>query len=103
MRLHKLGAMLCLVLASCNEKDPPPVIEICILDGFGGADCIERDGSQKYRAPTELTNFWATNQDDMAAFSSWCYKIPQVAIEKELDTIKGDVTPPVPHERLLGD
>lgn len=74
MRLLKRGAMLCLVLAlSSCRKSIPPQIEICILDGAGGGDCIEPDGSKRYRAPTDMGNYWATSQEDISAFSSWCY------------------------------
>lgn len=77
MRQLKNGKTLCLVLGlalSACRSSTPPKIEVCILDGYGGADCVERDGSKLYRKPSELTNFWATNQVDQAAFASWCYK-----------------------------
>lgn len=71
--------VLCLVCASCRTSKPP-VIEVCILDGFGGADCIETDGSKKVKLPSEIKNYWATNQNDMANFAGWCYQTtPQTA------------------------
>lgn len=74
MRLWINGVLLlgALGLASCKSSKPP-VIEICIGDGVGGADCVERDNTKVYHPPSELTNYWMTNQADMAAFSSWCY------------------------------
>jgi len=82
MRLPKSGKTLFLglgfLLSSCRNSHPP-AIEICIGDGFGGADCIEADGTQRYRAPSELKNYWMTNQPDMQNFSSWCYDTsPQI-------------------------
>lgn len=62
-----------LALSGCR-KDIPPVIEICILDGLGGGDCVEKDGSKLYRPPSGMKNYWSTSADDMAAFSSWCFK-----------------------------
>jgi hypothetical protein len=73
-----LGVLLCLALASCR-KDKPPVIEICILDGLGGADCVEHDGSKVYRAPSELRNYVGTNPEDQAEFAAWCYNVKPTA------------------------
>jgi hypothetical protein len=96
MLRQKLGVKLCLALVfflSGCRKDPPPQIEVCINDGFGGANCSEIDGSRKYRTPSEMKNYWSTNQQDQAAYTSWCYKtsvnnvIPAMA-EKEAE-IKG--------------
>lgn len=78
-----VGSLLCLVLAACRT-DKPPVIEICIGDGFGAADCIDRDGNKVYRSPSELQNYWMSPQQDMAAFSSWCYKVNKEVIESEM-------------------
>lgn len=80
----KIGAMFLVVLAlslsSCRH-DTPPSIEICIGDGFGGADCIEKDGSRLYRSPSALKNYWLTNEADEAAYASWCYKTSSTSIE----------------------
>lgn len=69
----RLFLVLGLLLASSCRSSTAPAIEICIGDGFGGADCIRRDGSRLYRPPSELQNYWMTNQDDMRAYSSWCF------------------------------
>lgn len=76
MRLLKNGTMFCLAIAiaSCRGSKPP-VIEVCIGDGFGGADCVEADGSKKYRAPSELRDYWMTSEADEQNFASWCYDV----------------------------
>lgn len=51
----------------------PPRVEVCILDGYGGADCVETNATQLYRSPSMLKNYWSTSQPDMANWSSWCY------------------------------
>lgn len=75
-----------LALNSCR-KDPPPAIEICILNGAGGGDCVEADGTKKFRLPSEMVNFWSTNQPDMKNFSSWCYETGQAQIATQMDMI----------------
>ena len=61
------------ILASSCRSDTPPKIEVCIVTPVGGADCVLADGTRKLRLPSEMGNYWATNQADMKAFSSWCY------------------------------
>lgn len=77
MQLLKSGAALCLALVTLNgcRKDQPPAVELCQLDGFGGADCIAKDGSKLYRAPSELKNFIALSPADEEAFATWCYSV----------------------------
>lgn len=76
MPLLKSGKLLLaasvILLSSCRSSTPPK-IEVCLGNGFGGADCILKDGARKERLPSELQNYWMTNQDDIAAFSAWCY------------------------------
>ncbi len=74
-------------LVGCR-KSKPPVIEICIGDGFGGADCILRDDTKVYKAPSELKNYWLTSQEDMAAFSSWCYDADAIVVKKAMQQIE---------------
>lgn len=94
MRL-KSGRMLCLALvllfSGCRTTRPPK-IDICIGDGFGGADCVLKDGVKAYRSPTELKNAWITTQDDMARYSSWCYDVPKSVVEKEMGNISSKAT-----------
>lgn len=77
MQRQPLGRLLCLslglLLTSCRSSVPPK-IEICIGDGFGGADCVEADGTKKYRAPTDLLNYWMTGEADESNYSAWCYQ-----------------------------
>lgn len=89
MRLRNgkmLFLALVLVLSGCRTTRPPK-IDICIGDGFGGGDCVLKDGTKAYRSPTELKNAWITTQDDMAHYSAWCYDIPQNLVEKEMENI----------------
>lgn len=78
---------LALSLSACR-KSKPPVIEICIADGFGGADCILADDTKVYKSPSELKNYWLTNQADMAAFSSWCYQANVDTVKKAMQQIE---------------
>ena len=65
-------SLLILFNLSCRDSLPPK-IEICIFNGFG-ADCVEADGSKKYRLPSELNDYWMTSESDEANYSSWCYR-----------------------------
>lgn len=86
-KLCKCGVLLCLVLAISNcRRDFPPSIELCQLDGLGGADCIEKDGTQIYRSPSELENYIATNPDDEAAFAAWCYDTSKENVNKYVNS-----------------
>lgn len=75
MKRHSNGRALSLalvVLSSCRETTPPK-IDICVGDGFGGADCVLKDGSRAYISPMNLKNYWMTPQEDMKSFANWCY------------------------------
>lgn len=76
-----------LFLSGCR-KSQPPKIEICIGDGFGGADCIEADGSHLYRSPSSLKNYWMTSQPDEANYASWCYDASPSAVTPAMDRIR---------------
>lgn len=76
-----------LALSSCRESTPPP-LEICILDGHGGGDCIESDGSRLYRVPSSMANYWATNEPDQRSFSAWCYDGNPVDAANYMNQIK---------------
>jgi len=79
--------ILFLFLSSCRNSTPPPM-DICILDGFGGADCVLKDGTRAYRSPTQLKNYWATTEFDMQGFSSWCYHTNSANIRSQMNRIK---------------
>lgn len=92
MPLHKPGKPLflglaLLLLSSCRDSQPPK-IEICIGDGVGGAECVEADGSQLYRVPSQLKNYWMTSQPDEANFASWCYDTDQSAVKAGMHLIE---------------
>lgn len=93
MKRLRCGTMLFLatVLLSSCRKSPPPQIDICIGDGFGGADCVMKDGSEKYIGPSGLTNFWMTNQNDMASFSAWCYQTSVETTQKTLTQMQNRI------------
>lgn len=86
-RTYCLALGLLLSLTGCRQSKPPS-IEVCITDGVGGADCIEKDGSKLYRAPSQMENYWATNQSDQAALISWCYEIQRDHVEMAMSEIK---------------
>jgi hypothetical protein len=68
----KLFLILACLLSACDKSYPPP-IEVCILDGLGGGDCTESDGTKLYRTPSMMKNYWATGETDISNFTSWCY------------------------------
>lgn len=95
MRLSRSGVRLCLALAllaasGCRESRPPK-IEICLGDGVGGADCVQRDGARKYRPPSELKNYWMTNPEDQAAFAAWCYDTSIQNAKEGMDAKEGEI------------
>ena len=94
MLLSSVGKKLCLVsvilLSSCRSSQPPK-IEICLGNGFGGADCILKDGTRKERLPSELQNYWMTNQDDISAFSAWCYNTSLKNATQGVENMKADL------------
>ena len=69
--MKKLILALVLLLSGCRNSKGP-LIEVCILNPGGGANCTEVDGSHVFKLPSELKNYWATNQSDMVKFASWC-------------------------------
>lgn len=92
MRLLRNGGMLCLALglalsSGCRETAPPK-IDICIGDGYGGADCVLKDGSRAYKPPSALLNYWMTSQEDEAAFASFCYDAPKTAIKAHMNAVR---------------
>jgi hypothetical protein len=97
MRLLKLGSKLCLslalVLISGCRNSQPPKIEVCILDGFGGGDCVAADGSQLYRAPSQMKDYWATSQPDEANFASWCYDASSSTVKAGMADIEARAKP----------
>ena len=64
---------LAFFLSSCR-KDYPPKTDLCELDGFGGGDCVLKDGSEIYKSPSQMQNFMARSPEDEAAFTAWCYQ-----------------------------
>ena len=95
MKLQKNGKLLCLVAllldTTACRGTVPPKIPICIGDGFGGADCVEKDGSSGYRAPSELKNYWMTDQGSMSQFSAWCYRTSSREVRPHMEVIKSYV------------
>ena len=103
MRLLWLGRTLCLALAlllsGCPKSSIPPYIPICIVDGFGGGDCQIDDSDLLARCcfkndkgyycpPSCLKNAWATTQDGMARYSSWCSGANREDTEREMEQFK---------------
>jgi len=85
------GKLLFLAIAfslSACRTDKPPAIDICIGDGAGGADCVLKDGTQVWRSPSELKNYWITTQADMANYSAWCYKTTVSNVTHEMNKLE---------------
>jgi len=83
-----LAIGIAMMLASCRSDIPPKLSTVCVLDGLGGGDCIEADGSKKYMAPSEMENFWATTQTDEANFAAWCYNVPKEVVESKMKEMR---------------
>jgi hypothetical protein len=91
--LKRALSLLLLLLSSCRSDKPPLIEPICILDGFGGGDCVMSDGSQRYMSPSELKNHWATSQTSQANFAAWCYGVPPKTANAALEVIKRSTLP----------
>ncbi len=86
MKPLKSGKMLYLAVLLSGCGTAPPKIPICIGDGFGGADCVEVDQTKTYRKPSDLKNYWMTDQQSMSDFANWCYRTeskPKFKLEKK--------------------
>lgn len=81
-------ALFLLCVSGCRTDKPPQLSVICTLDGFGGGDCVLADGTQVYKSPSEMKDFWATSQVDEANFASWCYKVPVPVANKVMAQVK---------------
>ena len=85
----KSKLLLLLLLFGCRSSHPPQ-IEICIFDGFG-ADCTLANGEEVTKLPSQLNNYWLTNQEDMGKFSQWCYDTSQNLISKNMEDLRIDL------------
>lgn len=94
LRPLRLGNALCLAIAlliSGCRKDVAPTIEVCILAPGGGAACVEKDGTHRFKVPSELVNYWATNPGDQAAFASFCYSTSVGVIKQAMDAKESEI------------
>ena len=85
--------MLCLALALISgcRATIPPRIPVYIGDGFGGADGRLTDGTISYKAPTELKNYWMTDQESMAKYSAWCHGVKPELVWEQMESIRADI------------
>ncbi len=87
----KILLALCIAVAvlcgGCRTDHPPKLSLICTLDGFGGGNCVQSDGTREYREPSKMVNFWATTQEDQANFSAWCYGVSPKAAKRVMAKI----------------
>lgn len=102
---QKLFLVLALALSGCRTSNPP-VIDICLGDGFGGGDCKLRVGSRLragcmlihddkyYCPPTLLKNAWMTTQEDMAAYAAWAADADVLVVNQEMGRIETEIKAP---------
>lgn len=86
-KLGKTFFLALVILTSCR-KDYAPKTDLCELDGFGGADCVLKDGTTKYKYPSELQNWIARSPEEEAQFVAWCYKTNPEQIKEIWQTMK---------------
>lgn len=77
-----------LILSGCPEKSQPPVVEVCITSPSSGADCVEHDGSKLFRAPSQMANYWCTNQADEAAYAAWATGASDEQVQDAMNQIQ---------------
>ena len=85
-----LGSLFCLALVSLSScrKDYAPKADLCELDGFGGGDCVLKDGTAIYKAPSEMSNWIARSPQEEAEFVAWCYKTTPQAVTQIWEQMK---------------
>lgn len=83
-KLPMLGLML-LSCPACRSSTPPPT-DICVGDGFGGADCTLSTGEHKYKSPSDLKGAWIIpDQKQATSFVSWCYDATQEQVQAAME------------------
>lgn len=85
-----LCTLLVVYATGCPRDYPPKISLICTLDGHGAGDCSDAQGVHIYKAPSEMTNYWATTQNDAENLVSWCYNIPRAQAKMELASFVRD-------------
>lgn len=100
-----LAVVLLSTLGSAGcRKSKPPEIDICLHDGFGGGDCLLRQGSRLratcsvdpegrfYCPPSALENMWMTTPEDMEAYSAWAYDTSRKNVKSHMRGVKQYLT-----------
>lgn len=82
--------MFLLLFSSCRDS-VPPAKEVCILNGVGLGDCVEANGAKVQKTPSQMNNYWCTNQADMANWAGWCYDATPSATKSAMKTIKSEI------------
>lgn len=74
-KVSTYGVRLLAVLATLSgcAASHPPMIPICIGDGYGGAYCDIPNVGKEWWPPSRLNNMWMTTQEGMSKFAMWCY------------------------------
>lgn len=85
-----LLSFIAISISGCRT-DKPPAIEVCILDGFGGGQCVESDGTEVYKSPSAMKDYWATNESDMGSYTSWCYQTNAASVQPSMLWVKQQV------------
>lgn len=85
-KLLMLG-MMSLLVQGCRSSTPPPT-DVCIGDGFGGADCTLSDGSHAYKPPSQLKSAWIIpDQKQAQLFVGWCYDTSPAAVAPAMEKV----------------
>ena len=79
-----------LLISGCRTQ-PAPIIEVCILDGFGGGDCVEPDGTKIYKMPSQMKNYWSTNESDEARYAAFCNDASPEQVRFMMNSIRSHI------------
>lgn len=89
-----LSVILSVLVCGCRSDKAPPMGILCTLNGTGAGNCVKADKTRVLLLPSQMVNFFATDQASMAAFSGFCYSVPASTANVELMKIQKDLKAP---------